>query len=63
MNDAHLDKGGRQKNVWYCTSCDTRIDDEVINSYPETLDPNFKQAKCHRCKKFKVIKRWEPKAK
>lgn len=61
MNDAHLDKNGRVKIGWYCTWCDTKIEDKVIDSYPSTLDPKFKQVKCHKCKKVKVIRLWLPK--
>jgi hypothetical protein len=60
MNDAHLDRGGRVKNGWYCTWCESKIEDAVMDSYPSTLAPNFKQAKCHKCKKLKVIKLWKP---
>lgn len=58
MSDVHLDRSGRPKNGWYCTQCETKIDDSVMDTYPSTLAANMKKALCHKCKKTKVIKLW-----
>ena len=61
-NDDHLDKRGNPKNGWYCTQCETKIDEAVAASYPATIDPRYKSVQCHKCKKRKVARLYDPKS-
>lgn len=56
-----VDSRGRPLNGWHCTQCEVSIPDEVMDKYPKTIDPKFKKAMCHKCRKVKVIKKWEQK--
>lgn len=56
-----VDSRGRPLNGWHCTQCESKISDEVMDGYPGTIDPRFKKAMCHKCRKVKVIKKWEQK--
>lgn len=60
-NDDHLDKRGNPKNGWYCTQCETKMPDEIVNSYPASIDPRYKNVTCSKCKKMKVVRFYAPK--
>jgi hypothetical protein len=56
-----VDNRGRPLDGWHCTQCETKIDDKVMEGYPATIDPKYKKATCHKCRKVKVIKKWNQK--
>lgn len=53
-----VDSRGRPLNGWYCTHCETKVEDKVADGYPASLAPNYKNILCHKCKKVKVFKLW-----
>lgn len=54
-----VDERGQPLKGWHCTKCDTKIPDDVMAKYPNTLSMTLKNAMCHKCKKMKVIKFWD----
>lgn len=64
MTDAKklvVDSRGVPLNGWHCTQCECKIPAEVMDQSPAMIDPRFKKAMCHKCKKVKVIKKWDQK--
>lgn len=53
-----VDARGRPLDGWYCTQCETKVEDKVADSYPNSISSMYKNVLCHKCKKVKVFKLW-----